>query len=75
MELSDQTLESLKKDIEKALSDDTSLKSLALDSETLCKYRAVITPFVVGLATASFGKVGGFIAQTALDKWYSEHCH
>ncbi|MFG0268792.1 hypothetical protein [Pseudomonas sp. zjy_14] len=75
MEISGQTLESLKKDIEKALSDDATLKSMALDSETLCKNRAIITPFVVGLATAAFGKVGGFIAQTALDKWFSEHCH
>lgn len=75
MEISDETLESLKKDIDRAMTDDTSLKGLAIDSEFLCKNRATITPLIVGVATILLGKMGGIGAQYALDKWFKDHCH
>jgi hypothetical protein len=75
MELSDETIESLKKDIDKAMSEDATLKSLAIDSEFLCKNKATITPLIVGVATVLLGKAGGIGAQYALDKWFRDHCH
>ncbi|MGE8066184.1 hypothetical protein [Pseudomonas sp. NPDC089569] len=75
MQLSDETIESLKKDIDKAMSDDTSLNALAIDNEFMCRNKATITPLVVGVATLLLGKVGGIGAQYALDKYFRDHCH
>jgi hypothetical protein len=75
MELSDETLDSLRKDIEKAMGNDATLNALAINSEFLCKNKETITPLVVGVATLVLGKVGGIGAQMALDSWFKNHCH
>lgn len=74
MEITKESIEALKKEIDADLASQTKLDALGAGSDILCKNKEIITTLLVGVATAWLGKGGAFLVKLGLDDWFSKHC-
>lgn len=74
MELTKESIDALRKEIEADLASQEKVDALGAGSKLLCDNKELITSLAVLVATAWVGKGGAFLVKIGLDDWFSKHC-